>query len=74
VQNEASLDIIQQTEALIGFVDLDDIHETSGIVDICSYFGINLNEPSHNDHDDFAASQRVLQTVSEDEGEWDALA
>ena len=43
-----SLDIVDETEVLSSFLDLDDIHETSGESGVSSDFTVNLGSARKN--------------------------
>jgi len=67
VDGETSLDIVQQTELLVGLLDGDHIHEAGRVVDVGADFVINLYKASHDNLHDLTASQGILQSVSEDQ-------
>ena len=74
VRDKAALDVIEETEMLVGLLDGDDIHETSGIVDICANFAVNLDETLHADEVDLIASQGVLEAIADQDDQRKALA
>jgi len=74
VNGVASLDVIDETEVLSGFVNLDDIHETSGESGVSSDFTVNLDESLPHNSGDLFSSQGVLQTISQENRDGHGLA
>lgn len=65
MDGETALGVPQQSEDLLGLLDLDNIHETSGESHVGSDLSINLDELLHNNHLSLVVSQRVLETVAQ---------
>lgn len=65
VNSETTLGVPQESEVLVGLVDLDHIHETSGESHISSDLSVNSDKSLHHDHLCLVVSQSVLESVSE---------
>jgi len=74
VKSILTLGIEDKSELIVGLRDLNDIHETSWEVRIGSDLAINLNILLNADNLSLATSQGILQAVSQDEDEWQALS
>jgi len=74
VDGEAALNIVDETEVLAGLVDGDDIHEAGGVGGIGADLAIDLDEALHHDHGDLLASDSILQSVSEEDNQRQAVA
>ena len=84
VEHEASLHIIEQTEAVRAVLKGDHIylslphslqtHETSGEGRVGAHLAIDLHQTLHADHLHFVIRQSVLQTVADDEQQRQALS
>lgn len=74
VKSVLALGIEDKSKLIVGFWDLDDVHETSREVGIGSDLAINLDVLLDADDLSLATSQGILQTVSQDEDEWQALS
>ena len=73
VEDEASLNIVEHAEVLVGLFDGDDIHEPNWVVSVGADLAIDLDEALHEDLLDFLLGQGVLQSVTEDEHKRKAL-
>jgi hypothetical protein len=74
VHGEASLDVVKKTEVLVRRIDLHNILESGGVVDISADLVVHLDVAAHHNQDGLAAGQRVLKAVAQDERERKALA
>jgi len=74
VNGKTTLDIIHQTKRFTGLLNGDHIHEPSRISDIRTHAAINLHQALLKDELDFISSQRVLEAVTDEDHERDALA
>eukprot|EP00298_Acanthocystis_sp_HF-20_P004774 c15083_g1_i1.p2 GENE.c15083_g1_i1~~c15083_g1_i1.p2 ORF type:complete len:206 (-),score=-51.06 c15083_g1_i1:39-656(-) len=74
VEGEAALGVEQQTEVLLCLFHANNVHEASRVVGVSADLAVNLDESLHADSLDFLASQGVLETVSEEDGQGKALA
>jgi hypothetical protein len=74
VKNEATLDVKEKSEALVGLVNGDNIHETNGEVDVSSDLVVDLDVASHDNHQNLASGKSVFQAVSQDQTERKALS
>lgn len=74
VNGETSLDIVQQPEVFAGLFDRDDILESGGVRRVCSDFSIDSDESLHENSFDFSAVQRVLQSIPQEDNEWQTFA
>ena len=81
VEDEATLDVVHQAEAVHAVVrgggvvraEGDDVHEASGVVGVSADLAVDLDKLLHGDHDDLTAVERVLQAVAQDDNDRDAL-
>lgn len=73
VEDEASLDVIQQTEVLISAVNLDHVHETSGEGSISANLSVNRDQALHQDQSHLTAGQRILESVTQQDHQRQAL-
>ena len=84
VEHEASLHIIEQTEAVRAVLKGDHIypshpnasqtHETGGEGGVRAHLAIDLHQALHADHLHFVIRQSVLQTVADDQQQRQALS
>lgn len=74
VQDEATLDVVQQAEVLAGLLDGDDVHEAGWVVHVATNLVINLNLAIHDNHLTFSACETVFETVAQQHQEGNALA
>ncbi len=44
LDDESALDVVDQAGALVGFLDLDDVHEVSGKLGIGAHFAVDLDQ------------------------------
>ena len=65
VDRETALGVPQESEVLVGLVDLDHIHETGGESHVSSDLSVNSDQLLHNDHLSLVVSQSVLKAVTE---------
>jgi hypothetical protein len=73
VEDEASLGVIQQTEVLVGALDVDDVHEAGREDRISTDLTVNSNETLHQDQGNLTAGQGVLESVAEKDHQGQAL-
>jgi len=74
VKHEASLGVEQKTEAIAGLLKLDNVHESSRVVEVSSDLAVNLDATLHADLLAFLSGQGVLETLTEDDSDGKALA
>ena len=84
VEHEASLHIVEQTEAVRAVLKGDHIypshpnasqtHETGGEGGVRAHLAIDLHQALHADHLHFVIRQSVLQTVADDQQQGQALS
>ena len=67
VHGETTLRVPQQSEVLVGLVDLDHIHETGGESHISSDLSVNSDQSLHNNHLGLVVGQGVLEPVTEED-------
>ena len=70
---EATLNIVHEAEVLVGLLNGDNIHETGGEVQVGADFAIDLDQTLHADQAGLLASESILQTVSQQNDERQAL-
>ena len=73
MDSESALDVIDQTEVLVGSLKGDDVHESSWEVDIGSDLAVDLDQSLHEDLLDLLTGESVVQSVTEEENEWETL-
>merc|ERR1712088_489023 len=61
------------TEVLVGSLKGDDVHESSWEVDIGSDLAVDLDQSLHEDLLDLLTGESVVQSVTEEENEWETL-
>jgi len=66
-EGEAALGVVQEAELLLGLVDGDNIHETSGEAGVSADLAVNLHKAAHANRESLLAGQSVLETLTEDE-------
>jgi len=66
VNNVSALGVEDQTKVLVGLVNSDNVHETGWVFDIGSHFTIDLHHLAHHDLLALLASERVVQTVTDE--------
>lgn len=74
VNGEATLGIIDKSEVLPSFLNADNIHETGWVCCISSDFAIHLDQTLHNDSLGLARVQGILETISDEDDQWHAVA
>jgi len=73
VDGEATLGVPDETEILLGLLDGHDVHQTGGDLHVGAHLAVNLDEALHGDHLDLLVRKRVLETVTEEDGQRHAL-
>lgn len=61
VDSVTTLNIIDQTEVLVGLLNGDNIHESSRVVGVSADLAVDLDEALHHNFLDFSAIECVLQ-------------
>jgi len=74
VNDESALGVIDESEVLVGLLEGDNIHETGWVFAISSDLAVNLDHLSHHDLLALVASKSVVESVSDEDGEWEALS
>ncbi len=74
VKYETSLDIKEETEVIAALLELNDVHETGGVVVVGAYLAVDLDATFHADLDTLLAGEGVFELVAEDDGYGEALA
>lgn len=74
VNSESTLRVVDESEVLASLVDGDHIHETSWVVGVCSDLCVDLDQSLHNDLGDFSTIESILQSVAEENDEWETVA
>ena len=59
VDDEATLGVIEQAEVLIGFGDIDNIHEADGVGLISAHLTVDVDEAVHEDGDHLLTGQSI---------------
>lgn len=74
VEDETSLGIVKETETITRLLKLDNIHESSGVVEVSPDLTIDLDTTFHANLLAFLSGQGVLETLTKDDGNGKALA
>ncbi|GMT32155.1 hypothetical protein PFISCL1PPCAC_23452, partial [Pristionchus fissidentatus] len=73
VADETALGVVEETESLVGLLDVDDIHESSGESHLSADLSVDLDQALLADLASLGVGQSVLQTVTEEEDEGEGL-
>jgi len=73
VNNVTTFSIEDQTKVLVGLIDSNNVHETSWVFNVSSYFTINFDHLAHHNLFALISGESVVQTVTYEHGEWQAL-
>jgi len=74
VDDESALGVINESEVLVGLLESDNIHETGWVLDISSNLTVDLDHLSHHDLLALVSGKGVVKSVSDEDGEWEALS
>jgi len=74
VAHKSTFDIVEKSEELTSLLDRDHIHETSRVCLVGTYTTIDLDQSLHHDLGDVRVIERILETISEENGEGQAFA
>mmetsp|Transcript_12909 Transcript_12909/g.35173 ORF Transcript_12909/g.35173 Transcript_12909/m.35173 type:complete len:201 (-) Transcript_12909:114-716(-) len=74
VDDEAALGVVDQAEVLVRLLELDDVHEASGVGGVGADLAIHLDQALLQDLHDLLVGEGVLETVPQHEQQWQALA
>lgn len=73
-KSEATLDIVEDTESLMYLRDLEDVHEANGEGRVCAWLIVDQDILVLKDHAGLGVGVGVVETITQDEDEWDTLA
>ena len=73
VQDEASLGVKEQTEAIARLFQFDHVHKAGGVVGVRSYLSVDLDASFHGNLHAFLAGQCVFKAFTEDNADGQAL-
>ena len=74
VDREAAFGVVDESEVLAGLVDRDHVHVASWVCGVCSDFAIDFDETLHDNLLDFTAIESILETISDEDDEGEAVA
>jgi len=74
VHDESALGVVDETEVLVGLVQRDDVHVSSRVLDIRSHLTVDLHHTAHHDLLALVSAESVVESVSDEDGQWQALA
>jgi len=74
VEDEATLDVVQDSEIVIGLFDGQDVHEAGWIFDVSADTTINFDETLHDDLGNLTSSKGILELIPEDKHHWKRFA
>merc|ERR1712098_881529 len=70
---ETPLGVVKHAEVFAGLLNCDDVHETSGKVDVRASFGVDLDKPLHEDEHRLTSCECVLQPLTKEHNQGKAL-
>jgi hypothetical protein len=73
VHGESSFDVVDKTEAFVGLLDRNDVHETGWEFSVGSYFSIDFHQTLLENLLYFDSGKRVVKSVTEEDHEWETL-
>jgi len=73
LEDEATLGVVDEAESETSLLDLNDVHETSGVVEVSADLAIDLDIAAHDAHHGLAAGEGELEAVAENEADGKAL-
>merc|ERR1719188_518969 len=73
VQHEAAFRIVEQPKILPRFVNLHHVHESSWVEHVRPGLAVHLDQALHCDHLAFAVGERVLESLPEEDNQWQTL-
>jgi len=73
VDGHASLGVVEDAEVLVGLLDGDDVHEAGWVAHVGAHLSVNLHHALHEDGLGLTSGEGVLQAVTQDQDEWQAL-
>ena len=74
VEDKTSLGVVKETETITRLLKLDNVHETSGVVEVGTDLAVDLDTTFQADLLAFLSGQGVLETLTKDDGNGEALA
>jgi hypothetical protein len=74
VEDEASLGVVEESEAISRLLKLNDVHETGRVVLVSTNLAVNLDATFHADLLALLAGEGVLQTLTKDDSNRETLA
>lgn len=74
VDDESALNIVQDSEVLARLLNGDDVHEPGWVGWFRSHLAVDLDEALSSDCNNLTASQGVLETVSQENHQWQRLS
>jgi len=74
VYHESAFGVVDESKVLVGLVNSDDIHESSGVLDISPDLAVNLDHTAHHDLLALLAAESVVQAVSDENGQRKAFS
>eukprot|EP01084_Bolivina_argentea_P066839 121871_1 len=66
-QARAALDIQAQAKLVVGFIDCEDIHEPTRVLDVRPHRAVHFHQASSDDEADLAGGERIAKAVSQNE-------
>lgn len=74
VDCKSTFGVIDQSKVFLGLFDGDNIHVSGWVFDIGSYLAVDLDHAAHHDLLALFAAKSILESVSDEDGQWQALA
>ena len=74
VEDESALGVVEEAEAIAALVELDDVHESRGVVEVGPDLAVDLHAPLHAYLLALLPGEGVLETLAQDDADGKALA
>jgi len=68
VEDETSLGVVEETETISRLLELNSVHESSGVVHVSTDLSVNLDATLHADLLALLSGEGVLKTLTKDDG------
>lgn len=74
VDNESTFNVVKNTEVLAGLLQLDDVHETGGVIDVSTDSIVDFDKTLHDDAVDLLLVKGILQLVTDQDDQRKAFS
>jgi hypothetical protein len=73
VHNKASLGVVENAKVFSSLLNLNNVHEASGVVGVSANLTVNLDEALHDNASNLTLGQGILQAVADEHNERETL-